>query len=234
MNITIIHGQVRKGNTYHMTKLLSDQLKVADNVIHEFFLPVDGPTFCTGCHGCFYHGEQACPHHAQMTKLLNAIKCSQIIILNSPCYELSMSGQMKTMLDHLAFQWMTHRPHETMFQKVGICVATSAGAGAKKVTKQLKQHMNYWGISNVYQLSNNLHASCWEEVSDKKKESLKQKACSILKKADDNIKKPRVSIKIKLMFLVFRRMQMTNTWLPHDHIHWEQQGWLAKKRPWKN
>ena len=45
----------------------------------------------------------------------------------------SMTGQLKTFLDHMGYRWLPHRPHPQMFRKIGLAVSTAAGAGAKKV-----------------------------------------------------------------------------------------------------
>ncbi len=39
MEITIIHGQVHKGSTYHISDMLRQRLSDEDTVVHEFFLP---------------------------------------------------------------------------------------------------------------------------------------------------------------------------------------------------
>jgi len=44
---------------------------------------------------------------------------------------MEMSGQLKTFFDHMAYRWISHRPHPSMKNKIGVAISTTAGAGAK-------------------------------------------------------------------------------------------------------
>lgn len=69
MDITIIHGQMHKGSTYHVVESLKEKLVEKDSVVHEFFLPKDGPTFCVGCFQCILKGETYCQEVQKYRKL---------------------------------------------------------------------------------------------------------------------------------------------------------------------
>lgn len=141
MRITVIHGQMHHGSTYEVTKQLVSQVSSDITHVTEFFLPKDMPYPCVGCFNCFTKGEETCPHYELVQPIVLALEKSDLIVLESPCYVFGMSGQMKVLLDHLAYRWMSHRPHPDMFNKVGLVVSTAAGAGAKKVTKDLAQNL---------------------------------------------------------------------------------------------
>lgn len=51
MKIVMIHGQNHKGSTYHISRMLSEQL-AEEKDIREFFLPKDLNHFCLGCYTC--------------------------------------------------------------------------------------------------------------------------------------------------------------------------------------
>ncbi|MDO5520930.1 MAG: NAD(P)H-dependent oxidoreductase [bacterium] len=53
-------------------------------------------------------------------------------MIDSPCYCMGMTGALKSFLDHLAYLWLSHRPHPQMFHKVGVVISCAGGAGAKK------------------------------------------------------------------------------------------------------
>lgn len=47
-------------------------------------------------------------------------------------------------------------------------------------------------------------------------------------------KRPRVPFKTRFMFAMMANMQKSGMGSgPADKKYWEEQGWLAKKRPWK-
>ena len=101
MNITVIYGQQHRGNTWRLTKLFLDQFEGA--AITEFFLPQSGPLYCTGCMRCINKGETYCPHAETVQPIVEAIDQSDLIVFASPCYVMNMTGQMKSLMEHLAY-----------------------------------------------------------------------------------------------------------------------------------
>ena len=130
MDITIIHGQSHKGSTFHITDMMKQNLTDDDTVIHEYFMPKDAPDFCIGCFNCIQKGEIYCPHADKVQEIVASMCLSEVIIIDSPNYCFEMTGQLKTLFDHMAYMWLSHRPRKQMFTKVGIVVSTAAGAGA--------------------------------------------------------------------------------------------------------
>ena len=123
------HGGI--GNTSQMIEMLRTTLAHEGfelEVIHLADLDI---RYCTGCGFCMEKGK--CwidDDHRQVTeKLLNA----QGIILASPVYFFSVTGQMKTFLDRsLAFG---HKPRSTW--KPGLAISVSAGLGETDVATYL-------------------------------------------------------------------------------------------------
>ncbi|OHE25505.1 MAG: hypothetical protein A2Z84_08850, partial [Tenericutes bacterium GWA2_35_7] len=217
MEITVIHGQMHKGSTYHVTEELTKKLALNDSdIIHTFSLPQQGPQFCVGCFSCIYKGESFCPHASQVKPIVDAMISSDVIIIDSPTYCLEMSGQLKTLFDHLGYMYMTHRPQGIMFKKIGVAISTAAGAGAKNVTKTIKKQMFWWGIGKTYRLPVLVQAKSFSEVSDKIKQGIildtDRLASRILKKV--NHVKPRFLS--KALFTLMSMMHKTNTWNPID------------------
>ena len=162
MKITVIHGQGHKGITYKMTKTVLDFLAEDDDEINEFFLPKDGPGFCVGCNTCFMKGEEFCPGADKVQPIIKSMEESEIIILDSPNYVMEMSGNMKNLMDHFAYRWITHRPHANMFKKVGLTISSSAGAPPSNTVKSMAKQLKWMGVPKVYKfplISNALNIS---------------------------------------------------------------------------
>lgn len=146
MNITIIHGSMRKGNTFSLTQEVIKILKMKDDVeineinVNELNLP-----FCLSCHSCFTKGEQNCPHRDIMQNVAELIESSDGIILSGVVYSMHLNAAMKNLIDHLSYYF--HRPR--LFKTKGLVVTTTAGAGENKIAKYLTSTMGHWGISNV-------------------------------------------------------------------------------------
>lgn len=233
MEITIIHGQEHKGSTYHISKLIVERIATEDAIIHEFFMPLDTPPYCIGCYKCIYEGEQYCPHENKVQPIVKAIEKSQLIIVDSPTYGFQMTGQLKTLFDHLVYMWLSHRPNNAMFSKVGIVISTAAGAGAKQVAKSISQQLFWFGTTKIYRITQNVNASCWKEVSDKIKKKIEGSVDRIITKIKHKLKNPTSNIRTKVIFEVMRKMQKSNDWNMTDKKYWERNGWLEKSRPWK-
>ena len=125
MNITLINGNMRHGSTWHCAMGIIDEIKKTQPVeLTEFSLPRDLPHFCTGCFSCIYKGEETCPHRESMAPILSALAGADLIVLSSPVYGFDVSGQMKALIDHLCFMWMSHRPAAAMFDNHDRAVAT--------------------------------------------------------------------------------------------------------------
>ena len=101
-SIVILNGSPRqKGNTSMLVKAFTEGAESAGHTVTEFFL---GGMDIHGCKGCFGgHSGKECPcvQHDDMDKIYPAVKCSDVVVLASPLYYWTMSGQLKTALDRL-------------------------------------------------------------------------------------------------------------------------------------
>lgn len=233
MNITVVHGQTRRGSTYNITKLLLDALSESAVKINEFFLPAALPHFCEGCFGCIKKGMETCPRAEDTIPIFEAMKESDLLIFDSPCYNFGMSGQLKAFFDHFAWLWMVHRPEKSMFSKTAVVISTAAGGGTGKVIKGIKYNMFYWGVAKTYGYGVNVGASCWGEVPQNKKAKIEKKIGALAARLKRKGCKARCGIQTKAVFFVMKQMQKNNAWNETDRKHWEKAGWFGKEKPWK-
>lgn len=233
MEITIIHGQMHKGSTYHISEMLKEKLSDADSKVHEFFLPADGPAFCAGCFQCILKGEKNCPHSEKVQKIAEAMISSRVIIIDSPTYGFEMSGQIKTLFDHLCYMWMSHRPRKEMFSKIGVVISTTAGGGAKRVTKSLANQLFWWGVPKIYKLPFIVGAMCWSDVSEKIKKNIAASVASVANQINRCEGQAKPGIVTKFLFGMLRKMHTGNTWNLTDRDYWKNNGWILDMRPWR-
>lgn len=235
MKIVILHGQSHHGITYHMTKEMVGALHGNEKEIKEFFLPVDGPDFCCGCNQCFYQGEQHCPQAHKVQPIAQAFEWADLIILDSPNYVMEMSGALKNFLDHMAYRWFTHRPHGSMFTKIGICICSSAGAPPSGTTKSMAKQLKWMGVSKVYRIGLIAGALSVDEVTPAKWQKLQSKTKKIAHAIEKRLHHPHPSLRTRACFKMFSRQHnnIETSWNPHDTSWWIEQGWNTNKRPWK-
>ncbi len=207
----------------------------SDDELYEFFLPKDGPNFCIGCNNCFLKGEEFCPGADKVQPIMKAMEESEVIILDSPNYVMEMSGNMKSLMDHFAYRWVTHRPHGKMFTKVGITISSSAGAPPNNIVKSMAKQLKWMGVPKVYTFPLISNAMGINDIKPEKEVELKQKAERVANKVKKRVQNPSVSLRGKVMFNIFRKMQSSpkSAWNPKDRDWWIDQGWTQKVRPWK-
>ena len=232
IKITVIHGQSHKGSTYNITKQIIDKISDTNKEIYEYFMPKDTPNYCVGCYNCFNESENACPQAEKVQKIVKSMEISDIIVIDSPTYCFEMTGQLKTLFDHFGYMWLSHRPKQVMFNKVGIVISTAAGAGARKVTKALAQQMFWLGIPKVFQYSKNVSASNWEMVPNKVKKSIEHDISKLSTKVQSKVGKVSPNFRLKFIFTIMGMMQKSNNWNKVDQNYWKENGWLDKKTPW--
>ena len=100
--IVILNGSPRqKGNTSALVKAFTEGAESVGHTVTEFFL---GGMDIHGCKGCFGgHSNKECPcvQHDDMDRIYPAVKDSDVVVLASPLYYWTMSGQLRTALDRL-------------------------------------------------------------------------------------------------------------------------------------
>ena len=100
--IVILNGSPRKsGNTSAITAAFTKGAESAGNEVTEFFL--DGMNI-HGCKGCFGGGknpDSPCVQKDDMDKIYPAFKDADIVVLASPLYYWTISGQLKAAIDRL-------------------------------------------------------------------------------------------------------------------------------------
>ena len=130
-----------------------------------------------------------------------------IIMLDTPNYAMDISGAMKNLLDHLAYRWVTHRPHGSMFAKVGIVVSSSAGAPPNAALKSLSTKLKWMCVPRVYRFALISGALGIKDLSEAKKAKIESKAQKLAQKTRKAAAHPRASLRTKSAFLLFRNMQ---------------------------
>ena len=230
MKVAAVYGNARHGSTHHTVQLVLDGIQKRTSLeLMEIVLPRDLNHFCAGCFTCIYQGEQKCPHTEAVAPIVQTLTEADLIILSSPIYGLDVSGPMKTFIDHLCYMWMSHRPNPAMFDKLGLSVVTTAGAGAKHATKTLRSSLRFWGVKRIFSYRKAVSASKWSEVTAKNQEKMAREADALagkIVKTAANIQKIRPPFFRSILFFMMKGMMRKNTWNPHDKAHWEKQGWI--------
>lgn len=235
MKLVMVHGSNHRGNTWHFADLFREVLaRRCPLETQEFFLPRDMPELCLGCFSCFVNGEHTCPHAAKVAPIAEATAEADLVVLTSPVYALDVSGSMKTMLDHLCYRWIVHRPDPRMFGKIGLTVSTTAGAGLGGATKAMRNSLRFWGVRHAFSMKLAVAAIGWNEVSEKNRMRMQRQA----EKAADRVLRAahrRFGSPVRrIAFLGIRSAMQKGAWNERDREHWKEKGWLKGVNPFRN
>lgn len=239
MKITIIYGSNHKGNTYHAVGIVKKGLEKLGNVeFKEYFLPKDMPEFCIGCYSCFSKGEENCPHAKYAQPIVKDMLESDGLIFSSPVYVLAESGGMKVFLDHMGYMFIPHRPQKEMFTKKALIISTTAGAGTGKCIKTISESLKYWGINKIYKCGITMYSLTWDEMSNKKKVKYENKLSNAAKHFYKDISSNKKHIPYPVQRFSFFLMGKLiyndkSEFRKVDRTHWESNGWLDGKSPFK-
>ena len=237
MKITVINGTEKHGVTYRIKEIFLQNFQGADVV--EFYLPKDCPSFCIGCTSCFMKGENNCKDFDYTHKIEKSLIESDLIVMTSPAYVMHATGAMKSLLDHLGYRWMPHRPAPEMFGKRAVIITQCLGAGAKLTAKDIKHSLSWWGISKIGMFSGSLMSDIiWGKLSEKKRKKLTKKINKLaVRFSKINYAKPAhttliTKIKFKFCRMIQKKVRKNGV-VGLDNEYWCNNGWLGKSRPWK-
>lgn len=100
--IIVLNGSPRKnGNTAELIKSFVNGAREAGNTVTEFFLNEMDIHGCLGCFGGGKNLESPCVQKDDMLKIYPAYKAADVVVLASPLYYWTISGQLKTAFDRL-------------------------------------------------------------------------------------------------------------------------------------
>lgn len=235
MNVVIIYGTERKGNTWTLVQKVKEGLSaLGEYQFKEYTLPRDLPEFCSGCMACLQYGREKCPHAEYVSPIERELLACDGMILASPGYVMDVSSPMKSFLDHLFTLWIPHRPEEAMFRKAGLVISTAAGAGMGSANKTMARSLKYWGVPTVTKLGLG-GPTLKDGPARMEKGAVKAAARLHAALVRQNSAKP--SPYIRVMFGLMGRMQRkagtAEGLLARDNAHWRERGYLNGKKPWR-
>lgn len=236
MQIVIIHGSPRKGNTYLAAKQFQAEMEKLGAVsFKEFFVPQDLKEPCLGCGMCFRKGREFCPHAQYTLPIYDALMAADAIILTTPVFVYGASGAMKNVLDHLGHIWMAHRPEEVMFAKKAFVLSTTGYKGIKESNHTLVTSLKWWGLNRVYSRGYAMGAADWNQVPVKTKDKfqrlIKKDAGRFYREVAGH-KKHRPYFKTWILFHIVRHMKKDPQAFMLDRKYWEEKNWF-KTTPFK-
>lgn len=150
--ILILNGSPRKaGNTTALTEALQKGAQEAGHTVTEFFLDHMNIHGCKGCFGGGKNPDSPCVQKDDMEQIYPVYKEADIVVLASPLYYWTISGQLKSAFDRL-FAVAECDPHFQNPQKESILIMAAEGYGFDETLywyDHLEKHLGWKSIGKV-------------------------------------------------------------------------------------
>jgi multimeric flavodoxin WrbA len=152
-NIVILNGSPRrKGNTSALAEAFAKGAEENGNRVTEFFLQDMEVNGCMGCFGG--HSERECPcvQKDGMAEVYPAVRDADVMVLASPLYYWSVSGQLKTAIDRLFALEEGGGQHLRGNGKAGVLLMAAEGNGFEDSLAyfdHLMEHLQWKNLGSV-------------------------------------------------------------------------------------
>ncbi len=150
--IVILNGSPRKnGNTSALIEKFTTGAEENGNTVTEFFLNDMNINGCRGCFGGGKNPDSPCVQKDDMDKIYPLYKEADIIVLASPLYYWSISGQLKCAFDRL-FAVAECDPNYHNPKKDSILLMAAEGYGFEESEywyDRLEKHLGWKSIGKV-------------------------------------------------------------------------------------
>lgn len=150
--IIILNGSPRKnGNTSELVKSFTKGAEQSGNTVTEFFLNEMNIHGCLGCFGGGKNPDSPCVQKDDMLKIYLAYKEANIVVLASPLYYWTISGQLKVAFDRL-FAVAECDKNYSNPKKESILLMAAEGNGFEESVywyDRLMQHLKWKSLGKV-------------------------------------------------------------------------------------
>ena len=108
-----------------------------------------------------------------------------------------------------------------MQNKQAVIITTAGGGGMKSAARDIKDSMDYWGVSRTYVVKQSVWEYFWNDMPEKFKKSLMKKLDKTAVKILKNVKKPKPSLKVKYLYKMFKTLHLNDKMWKIDNEYWK-------------
>lgn len=150
--IIILNGSPRgKGNTAALTAAFTKGAESNGHMVTEFFLDSMEIHGCKGCFGGGKNSESPCVQKDDMEKIYPVYQEADVVVLASPLYYWTISGQLKCAFDRL-FAVAECDPDYQNPKKESVLIMAAEGNGFEESLywyNRLEKHLGWKSLGEV-------------------------------------------------------------------------------------
>lgn len=211
--VIAISSSGRKRNTYRLIESTRKRLEEADIELEIIHLADFTIQDCCGCDACILVDK--CPIKDDCHQLFEKLESADGLIVTSPVYMASVSGQLKRFIDRTC-RWY-HRP--VLVGKPVLLMTTTAGGYADDVLNYLHKVTMFWGMRQCGRIKRSVKS--WGVEASEQELILFIKAVK---------QEPRSSWIPNMNEIITFQVQkaLAHHILPRDQEYWKQKQWSER------
>ena len=172
--------------------------------------------------------QQAMPNAEYIIPIIDAIMEADALVFTTPHYgACSMSGAMKTLLDHLDFLVLNVAPRKEIFSKKAFIITT--GAGTTAAIKPIKSFLKHLGVNRVYSQGFRLLTDKWDKMPSAKQVRFEK---ALRRSARKFYKAKRGRAYISTVFFYHMSKFILKKYVGEEHYpyeYWKANGYFDKR-----
>ena len=168
-----------------------------------------------------------------MAPILKAMEQSGLILFCAPTYVYHVPGQMKSLLDHLAYRWMVHRPDLSFMKKQAVIINTAAGGGMRSTVRDIKDSTENLGFARIHCISQSVWDYTWNDLPESFRKSIQRKVTRTARNVRHCARHLTPSPKVWCEFTLYRFLHKHKKMSTVDDAYWQEHGYNTGW-PWKN
>ena len=209
---------VGMGSTDIMLDMLAEELALHGLDLEVIHLHGKDIGYCVGCALCLNKGK--CWQNDDHKKITDKLFAADAVILASPVYFRSVTGQMKTFFDRC----LVHGHNPRAFSKPGLAVSVSAGWGETEVGAYLANSLHVFGAYSVgtfTAMAVSPGAFCGKEAVEARAKDLAGDLARALK---EKRRYPPTDQDFSFWSFMGWLVRENKEIMAHDYEHWQENG----------
>jgi multimeric flavodoxin WrbA len=227
MQVLVIMGSPRKGNTCAAAQQIEKEMQTLGNYTFEYLMLGDRDLArCRGCYVCFARGEEHCPIRDDAPAIEAQMHAADGVIFATPVYGMNVSGLMKTFVDR--FSYIFHRPR--FFDKKAFLLTTTGAIGHREVLDYLDLVARVWGFEIAGRAALITPPLTLPERRIRENETIVREAARRFHEALTRQGRKSPSLRDVILFHGQRAafIELGDV-SPVDYAYWNEMGWFGKE-----
>lgn len=131
---------------------------------------------------------------------------------------------MKSLLDHIAYRWIVHRPDLSFMKKQAVIINTAAGGGMRSTVRDIKDSTENLGFARTHCISQSVWDYTWNNLPESFQKSIHRKVTRTARNVRHCARHLTPSLKVWCVFTLYRFLHKHQKMSTVDDAYWQDHG----------